>query len=101
MTTPELDGVGMPVVISDPGEKGRAEHLWGDRLVIQVGNVVAWIFPVLMLAIVTQVFVRKAGHNQAWLDDAQWWMYGFAVLTAFCYAITTEQRKHFRWTIYI
>lgn len=90
MTAPELDGEGHPVVLSDPGEKGRDEHLWGDRLVIQVGNCVAWIFPILMLAIVTQVFIRKAGHNQAWLDDAQWWLYGFGVLTAFCYAITTE-----------
>jgi len=98
MTTPELDGDGIPVVISDPGEKGRDEHLWGDRLVIQFGNCVAWIFPLLMIAIVTQVFIRKAGHNQAWLDDAQWWLYGFAVLTAFGYAITTE--SHVRVDIF-
>ncbi|MFK7853291.1 MAG: TRAP transporter small permease subunit [Granulosicoccus sp.] len=98
MISPELDADDIPVVISDPGEKDRAEHLWGDRLVIQVGNVVAWIFPILMLAIVTQVFIRKAGHNQAWLDDAQWWLYGFTVLTAFCYAITTE--SHVRVDIF-
>jgi len=57
---------------------------------LNLGNCVAWIFPIIMLAIVAQVVLRKAGHNQAWLDDAQWWMYGFTVLTAFGYAITTE-----------
>ncbi|MEP2979365.1 MAG: TRAP transporter small permease subunit [Lentilitoribacter sp.] len=78
------------IAINDPGERNKEEHLWGDRLVIGVGNVVAWIFPILMVAIVTQVIIRKFGHNQAWLDDAQWWMYGFAMLAAFGYAITTE-----------
>lgn len=78
------------IAINDPGERNREEHLWGDRLVIGVGNVVAWVFPLLMAAIVIQVTIRKFGHNQAWLDDAQWWLYGFAMLAAFCYAITTE-----------
>lgn len=78
------------IAISDPGDRNKEEHLWGDRLVIGVGNIVAWIFPILMVAIVTQVIIRKFGHNQAWLDDAQWWLYGFAMLTAFGYAITTE-----------
>lgn len=78
------------ISINDPGERNREEHLWGDRLVIGVGNIVAWVLPLLMVAIVTQVIIRKFGHNQAWLDDAQWWLYGFAMLTAFVYAITTE-----------
>ena len=86
------------VAISDPGERNRQEHVWGDRLMIGVGNVVSWIFPLLMMAIVTQVFIRKAGHNQAWLDDAQWWLYGFAMLTGFGYAITTE--SHVRVDIF-
>lgn len=79
-----------PVVISDPSELNRENHNWADRLMLNVGNTVAWILPTLMLAIVAQVFMRKAGFNQAWLDDGQWWMYGFAMLTAFGYAITTE-----------
>ncbi len=76
--------------ITDPGEKNRDQHLWGDRLMINIGNAVAWIFPLLMFGIVTQVIIRKMGYNQAWLDDAQWWMYGFAMLTGFGYAITTN-----------
>ena len=75
---------------SDPGEVGRENHRWWDRLMIKTGNVVAWLFPILMVAIVAQVIMRQAGHNQAWLDDAQWWMYGFAMLTGFGYAITTQ-----------
>lgn len=84
--------------ISDPGEMNRAEHLWGDRLVIRLGNVIAWLFPILMLAIVTQVIVRKMGMNQAWLDDLQWWLYGIAMLSAFSYAITTD--SHVRVDIF-
>ncbi|HHB82148.1 MAG TPA: TRAP transporter small permease subunit [Devosia sp.] len=84
--------------MGDPGERNRENHLWGDRLVIGVGNVVAWLFPILMIAIVTQVFLRKAGHNQAWLDDAQWWIYGTALLTGFAYAITTN--SHVRVDIF-
>ena len=84
--------------IADPGERGRSEHLWGDRLMIGIGNIAAWLFPVLMIAIVTQVFIRKAGANQAWLDDAQWWIYGLAMISAFGYAITTD--SHVRVDIF-
>lgn len=98
MTSDAIQPDESSVAISDPGERGRSEHVWGDRLMIGVGNVVSWIFPLLMVAIVTQVLIRKAGHNQAWLDDAQWWMYGFAMLTGFGYAITTE--SHVRVDIF-
>lgn len=84
--------------ITDPGERDRASHLWGDRLMINAGNIAAWLFPVLMFAIVAQVILRKSGHNQAWLDDAQWWIYGAALLTGFGYAITTE--SHVRVDIF-
>jgi len=84
--------------ISDPGDRNRENHLWGDRFVIGVGNVAAWLFPILMIAIVSQVFLRKAGINQAWLDDAQWWLYGSALLAGFGYAITTE--SHVRVDIF-
>lgn len=78
------------LAITDPGEVNRDQHGVLDRLMINVGNVVAWAFPLLMVAIVAQVFLRGNGHNQAWLDDAQWWIYGFAMLAAFGYAITTS-----------
>jgi len=78
------------IAISDPGEKDLANHVWGDRFMIKMGNVAAWLFPILMVAIVTQVVIRKFGFNQAWLDDAQWWLYGTAMLAGFSYAITTE-----------
>ncbi|MBL4645125.1 MAG: TRAP transporter small permease subunit [Rhizobiales bacterium] len=88
--TSEASGMdGDKVTVSDPGEIGRESHLWGDRLMVNFANIAAWIFPILMVAIVTQVIIRKFGHNQAWLDDAQWWMYGFAMLSGFGYAITT------------
>jgi TRAP-type mannitol/chloroaromatic compound transport system permease small subunit len=61
-----------------------------DRLVVLVSSTTAWLFPILMIAITTQVVMRKMGHNQAWLDDAQWWIYGFAMTVGFSYAITTQ-----------
>ncbi len=92
------DTIDHVTAISDPGERGREEHLWGDRLMVNLGNIAAWLFPVLMIAIVAQVFLRKAGINQAWLDDAQWWLYGLALLTGFGYAITTD--SHVRVDIF-
>ena len=78
------------IAINDPGDVDREHHGWPDRLMINVGNVVAWLFPLLMVGIVAQVILRQSGVNQAWLDDAQWWVYGFAMLTGFAYAITTQ-----------
>lgn len=97
---PGLDHVSpdTPVVITDPSERGKENHLWGDRLMVRIGNWAAWLFPILMIAIVSQVTMRKAGFNQAWLDDAQWWMYGFAMLAAFGYSITNE--SHVRVDIF-
>jgi len=76
--------------ITDPGDVGREKHSKIDRFVVQVSNIVAWAFPLLMVCIVAQVFLRGAGLNQAWLDDLQWWIYGFAMMTGLCYAITTN-----------
>lgn len=92
---PDIETV---LAISDPGEVDRETQGPIDRLMVNFGNVVSWLFPVLMIAIVSQVFLRGAGNNQAWLDDAQWWMYGFAMLTAFGYAITTT--SHVRVDIF-
>ncbi len=76
--------------ITDPGEVGREDHTWGDRLVINVANFFAWIYPLLIICIVAQILLRLSGHNQAWLDDLQWWIYGVAVLAGFGYAIVTN-----------
>ena len=78
------------VAISDPGEVGRAEHNRGDRFIVHLSNLAAWLFPILMLVITAQVILRNMGHNQAWLDDLQWWLYGAAVLMGVGYAVTTD-----------
>ena len=77
-------------VSSDPGARDRDEQKFIDRMVVQLANATAWLFPILMIAICTQVVIRKMGNNQAWLDDAQWWIYGFAMTVGFVYAITTQ-----------
>ena len=63
---------------------------WADRLVVQVSHIVGWLFPTLMCCIVAQVLLRASGNNQAWLDDLQWWLYGFAALSGIAYAVTTN-----------
>ena len=88
-TTQEIS-VDEVLAINDPGDVGREHHTKIDRFMINVGNVVSWAFPLLMVAIVAQVILRANGMNQAWLDDFQWWVYGVAMLTAFGYAITTN-----------
>ena len=90
MSDQEILSVDDVLQISDPGERNRENHVWGDRLMVHVGNVAAWLFPLLMTAIVVQVTIRKMGNNQAWLDDGQWWLYGAAMMAGFGYAITTE-----------
>lgn len=84
--------------INDPGEVDRAEHIAGDRVVVGFANVAAWIFPILMMAICIQVVIRQLGHNQAWLDDFQWWLYGTAGLFGVAYAVTTN--SHVRVDIF-
>ncbi|MEM8647470.1 MAG: TRAP transporter small permease subunit [Pseudomonadota bacterium] len=86
------------IVISDPGEVGKEKHNRVDRAVIFVSNLVAWVFPVLMIVICTQVVLRSSGGNQAWLDDLQWWLYGGSALIAIAYAVTTN--SHVRVDIF-
>ncbi|MEL7298786.1 MAG: TRAP transporter small permease subunit [Pseudomonadota bacterium] len=92
------------IKLSDPGEVDRASHNGGDRFVIGLGNLAAWIFPTLMMVIVIQVFFRNFGRldigpgNQAWLDDFQWWLYGIACLVGVAYAVTTN--SHVRVDIF-
>lgn len=86
------------LAITDPGDVNRESHTKIDRFVINFGNIVAWAFPLLMVAIVSQVILRASGYNQAWLDDLQWWIYGFAMVTAFGYAIVTN--SHVRVDIF-
>ncbi len=93
-----MDKVEELISLSDPGEVGRSEHNWGDRFSVLTSNVFAWIYPALMLAIVSQIFLRGAGNNQAWLDDLQWWLYGAAVMIGIGYAVTTN--SHVRVDIF-
>jgi TRAP-type mannitol/chloroaromatic compound transport system permease small subunit len=97
-TKPDAGGTSMPAAIYDPGEAGRAEHNRADRFVVGLSNVFAWLFPILMVAICAQVLLRQAGHNQAWLDDLQWWLYGAAVMIGVAYAVTTN--SHVRVDIF-
>lgn len=86
------------VVPTDPGEVGREEHGPVDRFIVIVSNWSAWLFPLLMMAIVSQVFLRSAGMNQAWLDDFQWWLYGVTGSVGVAYAVTTN--SHVRVDIF-
>ena len=101
MTSKDADEI---VSISDPGEVDRESHTPADRVMIALGNLMAWLFPILMMVIVIQVVLRNSGRvgigpgNQAWLDDMQWWLYGIACLVGVAYAVTTN--SHVRVDIF-
>lgn len=92
------------VAITDPGEVGKEHHNMGDRITVAISNLFAWMFPILMVIICTQVVLRTLGRagigpgNQAWMDDLQWWLYGAAVLVGIGYAVTTN--SHVRVDIF-
>lgn len=86
------------VAVTDPGEINRAEHTAGDRFVVNTSNLFSWLYPVLMLAICSQVVLRGTGNNQAWLDDLQWWLYGAAIMIGIGFAVTTK--SHVRVDIF-
>jgi len=67
-------------------------------LIHKICTPLAWLLGAIIIAIVMQVILRKLGHNQAWLDDLQWWLYGVFVVTGFAYAITTD--SHVRVDIF-
>lgn len=87
-----------PSSIHDPAKAGQAEFTATDRFVVGISNAAAWLFPFLMVAICVQVVIRQMGHNQAWLDDFQWWLYGSAGLIGVAYAVTTN--SHVRVDIF-
>lgn len=86
------------IKLSDPGEIGKEEHNRGDRAIVSISNIFAWLFPMLMVVIVAQVVLRGTGNNQAWMDDLQWWLYGASGLIAIAYAVTTN--SHVRVDIF-
>lgn len=75
---------------TDPTNITYGPHNRVDRCVIRIGNAIAWMFVLLLIAICAQVVLRKMGNNLAWLDDAQWWIYGVSLTVGFVYAITTQ-----------
>lgn len=90
-----------PAGVEDPSSTGhlaKEDQLWGDRVVVFVAHCTSWLFPILVLAIVAQVILRGIGHNQAWLDDLHWWLYGAALMTGFAYDITND--SHVRVDIF-
>ncbi|SOH92280.1 TRAP-type mannitol/chloroaromatic compound transport system, small permease component [Monaibacterium marinum] len=86
------------VAITDPGEIARAEQTPIDRFVVAVSNIASWMWPILVIAICSQVILRSLGHNQAWLDDLQWWIYGVAIIIGVAFAVTTK--SHVRVDIF-
>ncbi len=99
-----MDAEKAVAAVTDPGEVGKEHHNTGDRLTVRISNIFAWLFPILMVIICTQVVLRTLGRmdigpgNQAWMDDLQWWLYGTAVLVGIAYAVTTN--SHVRVDIF-
>ena len=62
-----------------------------DRVLRQIGHVACWFNGILLLAIVTQVFLRYAfSSGQTWLEELQWHFYATAMMFGLSYALVTD-----------
>ena len=70
-----------------------------DRLILFIGNVVAWTSPALMCLICYMVFMRYVfSWTSIPLEDLQWHIYAVGLLIAMSYAEVLD--KHIRIDIY-
>jgi len=58
-----------------------------DNFVKKVSHTMAWVYVLLILVIITQVFLRKGFANgQIWLEELQWHLYAIGVMFGLAYA---------------
>ena len=58
-----------------------------DRFIKKVSHSMAWVYVLLILVIITQVFLRKGFANgQIWLEDLEWHLYAIGVMFGLAYA---------------
>lgn len=58
-----------------------------DRFVTKVSHSMAWVYVLLVLVIITQVFLRKGFANgQIWLEELEWHLYAIGVMFGLAYA---------------
>lgn len=70
-----------------------------DGVVIQIGNLASWLWVVLLLAIVINVFWRYAlRDNIGQLEEAQWHIYSVAFLVGLSYCVVKD--SHIRIDIF-
>ena len=66
-----------------------ADHL--DLVLRWIGNIFAWTMPLLMLAIVTHVILRKGfNHGSIKLEELHWHLYGMGMMVGLSYAVVSD-----------
>jgi TRAP-type mannitol/chloroaromatic compound transport system permease small subunit len=58
-----------------------------DNFVKKVSHGIAWVYVLLILVIITQVFLRKGfASGQIWLEELEWHLYAIGVMFGLAYA---------------
>jgi TRAP-type mannitol/chloroaromatic compound transport system permease small subunit len=58
-----------------------------DAFIVKIGLAVSWANVVLIIAIITNVFMRYGlGQGQVWLEELQWHLWGFAAMMGLAYS---------------
>ena len=58
-----------------------------DHFIKKVSHSMAWVYVLLILVIITQVFLRKGFANgQIWLEELEWHLYAIGVMFGLAYA---------------
>lgn len=66
-----------------------------DGLIRRIGENVAWLYFLLVINILVQVFLRYLlGEGKIWLEELQWHLYGVAIMFGIAYDIT--ENAHIR-----
>nr|WP_232849030.1 TRAP transporter small permease subunit [Amphritea pacifica] len=62
-----------------------------DRAIQKIGHMIAWVYVILVLVIITQVILRKGFSNGLIvLEELEWHLYALGVMFGLSYAQTTN-----------
>jgi len=72
----------------ESGVRRSGPALRVERAIAWIGRLSAWLFAVLLVAIVVQVGMNALFQPVTWMEELQWYLYGAASMVAMAYAMT-------------
>lgn len=70
-----------------------------DSFIKRLGDAVSWLYPLLILNIVVQVFMRYVlSGGRVWLEELEWHLYGICIMVGLSYCLVVN--AHVRLDIF-